>query len=219
MTPALPMTPMSHIAARPAPANPRNQRESRHSVGLARHLLSLRSMIGALTLAFAAPLLGGCPIPFPSEVVSEADAGINAVPVIQRATPADLAFPGPLILERGDARIVTLHIKDLDVDDTLYVRMFRDYDVLAPTPFVNDVEIPVTGEVERLRDVALATWCAGLDPTDNEFHFLVAMVADRAFLDCGVQPDECVDQPLFRELPASAEWSTVSWTIKCDPAS
>ena len=174
-------------------------------------------MVGAFAIAASAPLLAGCPIPFPSEVAVEADAGANSTPVIQSATPADLSFPGPLIVARGDERSVTLHIKDSDVGDSLFVRMYRDYDVLDPTPFLVDVDVPVTETVERPRVVSLATWCAGLDAEDQDIHFLVAMVADRQFLDCSAQPEECVDQPLFRELPASAESSTVSWTIICDP--
>jgi len=172
---------------------------------------------GALGIAASAPLLAGCPVPFPSQIQTEADAGVNSTPVIQRATPADLTFPGPLVVARGDDRIVTLHLKDTDVSDTLFIRMFRDYDPTNPTPQLVNVDVPVAGSVERLREVSLATWCAGLSPVDADFHFLVAMVADRPFLDCSTQPDECADQPQFRELPAAAESSTVAWTIKCDP--
>jgi len=175
-------------------------------------------MVGTLLIAACAPLLSACPIPFPSEVEQAPDAGPNSTPVIVRASPDDLDFPGPLVgVERGDQRIVTLHIKDSDVGDTLYVRMYRDYAEQFPTPFVDQVEVPVTGVVERTRDVGLATWCAGLDPLDQDFHYLEAIVADRAFLDCATQPGDCESQPQFRELPAAAEASGVSWTIKCDP--
>lgn len=175
-------------------------------------------MVGVLAIAMSGPLLAGCPIPFPSEVAGEADAGLNVTPVIVGATPADLAFHGPVVVvDRGDERIVTLTVSDADRGDTLHIRTYRDYEVLDPTPFLNDVEIPVTGEVDRVRDVSLSTWCAGLGPSDEDLHLLVAMVTDRAFLDCGTQPDECAGQPLFRELPETAESSTVSWIIKCNP--
>ncbi|RMH42292.1 MAG: hypothetical protein D6689_08700 [Deltaproteobacteria bacterium] len=173
--------------------------------------------MGLVATAASCPALAGCPIPFPSEVEVQADAGLNATPVIQRATPAELAFPGPIALDRGDARIVTLHCRDTDLADTLYVRGYRDYSDANPTPFLVDVEFPPTGDAVRLIDVSLSTWCAGLSAADTDAHFFSMLIADRPFLRCPGPPD-CEGQPQFRELPADAQASVSAiWTITCNP--
>jgi len=182
---------------------------------LAQHLLSYRAMVGTFAIATCVPLLTGCPFPFPSDVEETPDSGLNNTPVVKRATPDELGFPGPLLIDRGDERVVTLHIRDTDLGDTLYIRVFREYAEMNPTPFLANVEIPATGTVERLRDVSLSTWCAGLDAADQALKQLEVFVADRAFLDCSVT--DCTGLPQFQELPAGAESSKVFWLISCNP--
>jgi hypothetical protein len=174
-------------------------------------------MARAATIVAASTTLPGCPFPLPSEVLDEADGGVDCIPVIQSASPEDLSFPGPMVVDRGDDRLVTLRIHDCNVKETLYVRMFRDYRTSLPTPFLVDVQIPPTDNVIRERPVLLSTWCAGLDPADTSFHVLEAMVADGQFLDCGATPTACEGQPLFRELGAGSQSSRVQWTIICNP--
>jgi hypothetical protein len=185
---------------------------------LARQLLSLTAMVGSLAIAVSAPLLAGCPIPFPSDIEDQSDAGLNTTPVITSASPEDLAFGGAIVVvDRGDPRVVTLSLRDTDVGDTLYLRTYRDYTAALPTVFLNDVEVPPTGEALRLRDVSLSPWCAGVAPTDEDQHILEVLVADRAFLECTGTPVECAGQPQFRELPAGAQSSARTWNIKCRP--
>lgn len=185
---------------------------------LAQHLLSSFAMVGTFAIATSISLLAGCPVPFPSDVEETPDAGLNNTPFVERATPDELGFPGPLFIDRADERVVTLHIRDTDLGDTLHVRVFREYGKdMMPTPYLANVEIPPTGTVERLRDISLSTWCAGLPDGDQELKVLAVFVADRAFLDCSVAVEECMSQPQFRELPASTQWSTREWLISCNP--
>jgi hypothetical protein len=157
---------------------------------------------------------GGCPLPIPEADRADAGAEVNAPPLIGAATPEDLAFPGPLLLDRGDPRSVSVRVTDIDLEDTLHARFFRDYTSANPTPPVVSGTATATAPStpERIVEVSVATWCAGLDPADSAFHTLEIMVTDRPFL-----PDGTPDAPLFRALPADALAAFRSWTIACNP--
>ena len=89
-----------------------------------------RSIVGVLLSMTLALALGGCV--FPPSLRVEDDAGVNSPPAIISVTGdrAELAEPGPVVLERGDtAGSLRVALLDTDKTDTLYVRIFVDYNV------------------------------------------------------------------------------------------
>src|SRR4051794_12317445 len=73
--------------------------------------------------------LGGCVIP-PNISVGDQDAGVNSPPAIVavRSDVEELANPGPVVFDVGpSAGNLTIDLVDTDTADTLYVRVFVDY--------------------------------------------------------------------------------------------
>ncbi len=153
-----------------------------------------------------------CVIPPPLEI-GERDAGTNFTPRILSAGPApDFSFPGPITLDRGDERRLTVSLEDPDLDDTLFVRLYVDYEFEggAPTPSLGTCSAPPSGELGRIADCSTATLCTTIDNGDTERHLLEIVVADREFLQEG--------DPLFRPLPAGARSTVRSWLMTCRDA-
>ena len=105
-----------------------NPPESRPDVPMARSLLTtvMMRVIGIT----GSVVLGGtvaCVIPPPLQT-DPPDAAVNATPIIISSGPApDFSVPGPLAIEHSDTRRLTLTLSDTDVNDTLHVRIYRDY--------------------------------------------------------------------------------------------
>lgn len=152
-------------------------------------------------------LAGGCVLPPPLDVEGT-DGGTDSPPVIVAATPSDLAFPGPIVVSSRDIlRQVTLVVSDNDIDDTLYLRFFRDWSDDNPLPPFSFGSLPASGLVGRTGNFFVANWC--IDVEDTDAHILEAMVADREFLETGSPP--------FRALPAGARSSIRAWLLTCQP--
>ncbi len=169
----------------------------------------MRIVVTALILGAALLGTAACPLPLP-QGKQDVDAGVNAPPIILSATPEDLAFPGPVILDPNDARRVTLRVVDNDITDVLHVRFYRDYTANNPTPPVNSATALAGLESQRLIESSVVTWCAGIDETVPTSHILEVVVADDDFL-----PND--QPPLFRALPEGAFGATRSWDIVCNP--
>lgn len=166
-------------------------------------LLHLRPM-GLLTIACLALVLAGCIVPLPYEEVADGGAGADYPPVIVGATPA---MPGPLTITRGVVETYTIDVKDKDVDDTLYVRVFRDYDpVLRPFPLIT-IPVPPGGAAVRHVNVANGTFCVGA-VEDGVALFFDVVVADRPFLDPPANPP-------YQAVPEGAEKSRMTWVAVC----
>ncbi len=163
---------------------------------LARRLLLVGGMAGCVC---------ACVIPPPGDF-AEADAGPSSPPVIVSAAPP---FEFPLMnLEPGDQRRLVLTLRDVDVDDTLYVRFYADYGIDGQQGPVGECNAVPTGEQVRTADCATSTLCATI--SDAEPHMLEAMVADLDFLAEG--------DPPFRALPPTAAYSFRSWMMTCTAA-
>jgi hypothetical protein len=151
-----------------------------------------------LQLAWAIPL-SACIIPIPAEV-EQADGGVNNTPFVKSANPAPPGSGGDLPTE------LTVVLEDGNVGDTLYIRVFREYE---GTPFLDEVTVPnaPTGGLERA-PLALPTntWCNGTSPGPHQFEILVA---DRIF-----NPNITV-QPAYRAVMQNGKFSSTYWTFGC----
>ena len=188
---------------------------------MARAMLSfLRVTVGVITAGAAATLSSGCFLP-PDLEAEGADAGPGAPPVLMRAQPVEFAFPGPMVLDRADARLLSLEVSDADVADTIYVRLYVDYNRETgggvPTPALADCQAAPSGTGTRFVDCPTNTLCNPIASNDTADHVLDAMASDRPFiLDSDPQ---AVGQPPFRAVaePDRAATSLRSWIMRCNP--
>jgi len=171
--------------------------------------------------ATAAASSGGCVIP-PDLEPAGADAGPSTTPVILGAQPAEFAFPGPMVLDRGVDRPLTLEVADDDLGDTIYVQLYVDYNREVtggvPTPAWASCQAAATGQVTRFVECPTQALCTPIAEADLGDHVLEAMVADRPFI-----PDSdplAAGQPPYRALaePGRAAYSFRSWVMRCNPA-
>lgn len=161
----------------------------------------------ALGLAVTA---AGCVVPVPLELET-ADAGPTAQPELVSAAPGEFDFPGPLALDPGDQRRMSLTLRDRDLEDTLYVRMFVDYGLPNQTGFVSDCVAVPSGALTRIADCSTSAICNSV--TDSDKHVLEAMVSDREFLPTG--DPRAAGQDAFRELPIDAAFDYRFWQLTC----
>jgi hypothetical protein len=169
---------------------------------MARRLLcfsAMRLLAGVGLLAMGA----GCPIPIPAEVEDQ-DAGTNSTPAILHPVP-DMPFgstAGPLLDD--DFPVVSFDVRDVDVDDTIFVRVFRNFQ-LTPDIARQQQTVP-GGEVVRPVELSTSTWCLGAEGTNNVVFEI--LVSDRAFLSDDIEPH-------FRAT--TGETASRSWVMNCSP--
>ena len=184
------MTQMSdHRRCRFAPSRPNRSSRQGGSL-LARALHEVRGPVYVLPFAL---LVGGCVIP-PSLSSNRVDAGANSPPMI-----VDVKSLNPL-LEGSQVTIavnnpdpVTLDLLDTDSDDTLYVRMFVDYNKTEATPTrVNCPPSTTTKTPARTVVCNISGLCA---PSDvGQPRGMSIVVFDRQPLDDG-------STPLYQAMP------------------
>ena len=169
-------------------------------------------------LLFATPVLGSACI-FPPELqVSANDAGPSSPPVITSAGPApDFLFPGPVILDRQDSRTLSLTVRDNDVDDVIFVRLYIDYGLPNPEPAFAECQAAATGEAARVVACPVNSLCNPIEDSDTGAHVLEAMVVDRAFLADSDPAAE--EQPLYRAVREATRVQPTfrSWLMQCNP--
>jgi hypothetical protein len=156
--------------------------------------------LGPLTLA-------ACVIPVPADLDDKPDAAIvklDADPVITDSQPP---MPGLKPLVANQQFSVTL--RDADLGDTLYLRIFRNYDT-SPGPIAvkavpNDAQHPT--ELRGPIGLDTTSWCpsalAGNTITID------VMVADRPF-------DEDISKmPQYRVVTQNGRGTIRSWVLTC----
>lgn len=168
-------------------------------------------------LSFLGGMQVACLIPPDLEPASQ-DAGSGAPPVILSAQPIEFAFPGPILLQRGDTRQLSLEVQDGDTDDTLFVQLYVDYNRLpteAPTPAYASCQAAPNGTAVRFIPCPTQALCNSVPTSDTGNHVLEAMVADRPFI---LDSDpEAFGQPPYRALaePQEASFTISSWVMQC----
>ncbi len=179
---------------------------------LAQHLLCFASMLWVLL--GGSVLVTGCFLPpLGLDVDPSRDASPSYTPTItDGVTPQEFRFPGPIDVKLKDERFFFLTLEDKDADDTLFVRLFVDYDSTAPELF-GDCSAAPASSFERTARCSAASLCTDDITDDGLTHAFEAMVADRQFLPTG-DPD-AQGQDGFRALPADASQSSRTWLMRC----
>jgi hypothetical protein len=202
------MTQMSEMHDDRAPASRANYPHFLGGSGVARWVQDQGVLVGVL----ASLLLIGCVIP-PSLEVDKQDAGVNSPPAILSVTSDQQALPepGPVLFAQGrTAGTLSLSLIDTDVSDTLYVRIFVDYN----TPNRLDARVRCAalpgGDPMRSASCILSTLC-----TDDDLGVqrnMTVVVFDR-------QPLEGGQDPPFQAMPEGGLSTSRFYFLKCQPAS
>jgi hypothetical protein len=171
--------------------------------------LAIGSLVGAAALMGLAGL-GGCLIPPQIEVAIE-DARTNSPPAITGVTSDRQALPepGPVRFEQGrTAGTLTVSLVDTDLGDTLYVRIFVDYNLPNRLDARVRCMAPPSTDATRTTSCILSTLC-----TDDDIgvqRVMTIMVFDRQLLENG-------EDPAFQAmLPGGMSTSRV-YFLTCQP--
>ncbi len=148
-----------------------------------------------------------CAVP-PSLQLDEPDARENAAPIITSVTTDNalsLVEPGPITdIKRGRGSL-TVTLRDADIDDKLFVRMFLDYRVSDPTPSRVFCESSPSTTASRTTNCDISGLCLSGDV--GQTRLLWIEVFDREPLGSGI--------PLHRAMPAGGASSKWSFSLQC----
>lgn len=158
--------------------------------------------------------LAGCVLP-PSLSVDNSDASVNSPPSILAVRSDQQEFPeySTLTFEINTSSTLNLTLLDTDLDDTLYARVFVDYDLPTPpnptAPRSNCT--PAAGGVaaQRSSTCDLHGLCVATDL--GKTHVLSVVVFDRQVLDSGT--------PLYQAMPPGGLSTSRTFFLICQQAS
>jgi hypothetical protein len=160
------------------------------------------------TLALMTLALGpvGCVIP-PSLHVED-DAGVNSPPAIVSVNgdQSALAEPGPVFLARGDTSDLRIQLLDTDTTDTLYVRIFVDYNMPDRLPPRVQCFAAPTMSATRTATCSVSGLCTTADVGVQRNMTIV--VFDRPPKDFGVDP---------QSMPMGGLSTYRFFFLKCQP--
>jgi hypothetical protein len=199
------MTQMSDPHVIPAPEIAANRATRQVRSPVARALHSYRTVVVPLLVI----LLGGCIIP-PSYDTGTKDAGINSPPAILsvHADLQELKEPGPVSFTMGMGTM-SFDLIDTDLDDTLYVKIFVDYNKPDPTPARSTCTASTLTTARRSATCPLQGLCQTADV--GQTRRMDTVVFDRKVEDSGT--------PLYQAMaPTSGGLSThLTFDLKCLP--
>jgi hypothetical protein len=200
------MTPMSDSHSTPCPAAPANPLTLRARSALARALHGT----GIAVLALLPLVLVGCIIP-PSLAVDTADAGVNSPPSILSVRSDQQEFQDfqTLTFAINTASTLNLTLLDTDLADTLYAKVFVDYDNPDPTAPRSNCTAPGGTTAERTATCDLHGLCIKDDL--GKTRIMSVYVFDRQVLDSGT--------PLYQAMPAGGLSANRVFFLLCQPAS
>ena len=155
-------------------------------------------------IAILAAALSACVIPPPLEGDDTVDGGMNSFPTIVEIDPK-FPTPGPITVSQQDQQEMSFKVRDENLDDTIWIYLFRDYAYPDPTPHLSSCQSTVA-ELERDLTCPLNRLCGFVSGPD-QIHVLEAMATDRELLSDG--------EPLYRSLPDEAGYSFRSWLMTC----
>jgi hypothetical protein len=185
------MTQMSDLHRSNAALNEHNCSGSLARVPVARAVHGFQAVV---RLAFAMlVLVGGCVIP-PNLSVDNNDAAVNSPPAITLVSSdqQELPEPGPVNFVQGQGSLF-LELLDSDLTDKLFLRVFVDYTIAAPTAPRSTCTAAPSGEAKREVTCDLTALCLPGDDTPDHQLTMSVVVFDR-------EPLETADPPKFQAM-------------------
>ena len=188
--------------------------------GVARRVHRFAQRVQLLGLVLIAGL-AACVLP-PSLTVGAEDAAVNSAPAITsvRADGSELPFNGYVTFTVGSTPTMSVNLVDTDLENTLYVRAFVDYDVTNELDARSKcVAAPaaVNPTAERNTSCDLRSICVASDATSVPpyapsgslmgFHDLTVVAFDREPLDSG--------SPAFQAIPVGGLSTSVYFHLFC----
>lgn len=166
----------------------------------------LHGVVAILALVLAM-MLTGCVIP-PSLSVDTTDAGLNSPPAITsvRADGVELPEWEKVNFEQG-AGTLNLTVYDTDLEDTLYPKIFVDYNNPDQFPPRSTCTPAGGGSVQRSSTCPLAGLCQTADL--NTERLMQIVVFDRSIIE-GVFP-------LYQAMPPGGLSTSRTFTLICQP--
>jgi len=209
------MTAMSASRRAPITDASANCARSRHIGRVARTLHRNR---GLRALVFiVASCMAGCIIP-PSLSVDVQDASIDSPPSITsaRSDLQELPEPGPVsFVAAPDAPGVTINLTllDTDIGDTLYAKIYIDYNPQQPTNARSECLPAVSnGSPIRTTTCSASAICLQSDISTTADHLMEIVVFDR-------EPLTGSAQPQFKAIPPDGESTTRTYLLNCTSGS
>jgi hypothetical protein len=191
---------LAHIAA---PKQPR----SRHALPLARTLHELIAMLAPRAcLGLGILLMTGCVFP-PSLSLDQPDAQPDSPPAILSVRGADgneLAPDSTVVFARGSGQL-NLTLRDTDIDDSLNVGIYVNYNHPDPTP-ARSTCTAASGQSDRITACDLSGLCQTAD-VGAGLEEMTIVVFDRALLDSGT--------PLYQAMPPGGLSTQVFFNLTC----
>jgi hypothetical protein len=154
---------------------------------------------GGFTVVIAGALLtsyipvSGCVIPPSLRVEDDAGTAQDSPPAIMTVAGdrTSLAEPGPFVVEQGStSSSLFLTLLDTDINDTLYVRLYVDYNAPDRLPSRVRCQADPTGTPMRNATCNLSGLCTSGDVGNSTPRNLSVVVSDRPPLDSGADPQE-----------------------------
>jgi hypothetical protein len=202
------MTKMSDLHVDVGLAPHRNLAKSWRGSRLARAVHDGRVLVGIL----AALLLIGCVIP-PAIELEAQDAGTNSPPAILSVASDQqvLPEPGPVSFNQGrTAGSLNVSLIDTDLRDTLYVRIFVDYNLPNRLDARVRCQAPPSMNAMRSTTCILSTLCTD-DDIGVQRHMTI-VVFDRPLLENG-------EDPPFQAMQPGGLTTSRSYFLNCLPPS
>ncbi len=150
-------------------------------------------VIVEVTLLMSYIAVNGCVIPPSLRVDDDAGTSQDSPPAIMTVTgdQTSLAEPGPVVFEQGNtSSSLFVTLLDTDVNDTLYVRLYVDYNAPDRLPSRVRCQAEPTGTAMRNVTCNLSGLCVSADIGVPEPRNLSVVVSDRPPLDSGADPQE-----------------------------
>jgi hypothetical protein len=154
-------------------------------------------------------MLVGCVIP-PSLSIGD-DAAVNSPPAIMSVTSDQQALPepGPVLFDEGrTAGSLNVSVIDTDLLDTLYVRIFVDYNL--PDRLDARVRCPPASSTTPIRTVTCNLTNLCMDADVGAQRNMTIVVFDR-------QPLEDGTEPPFQAMQPGGLSTSRFYFLKCQP--
>ena len=133
---------------------------------------------------------------------------VQSTPIIFASNPP---MPGPITVLFDSPFPIAITLRDANVDDNLYVRVFRGASgeteakpPVAEKSFFND---PMLGTQDRLGWIETMRWCSGATPDEGVVFTVV--VADQPFVTDAAVP------PAYKAVANQGRSSEGQWVGKC----
>jgi hypothetical protein len=197
------MTQMSEPRTAVEPAAHANRATAWGQSRLARALHAARLIRASALFA----MLAGCVIP-PSLSVDKTDAGLNSPPSVisVRADGVELPEFSQVTFEQGFGSI-NLVVYDTDLDDTLYPKIFVNYEFDDPKPARSECTSASGRSVTRSSTCDAGTLCQISDVGNQTPLTMQVLVFDRAIIDG--------QDPKFQALPPGGLSTSRTFFLKC----